>query len=62
MLTHARGREGTTKTIQRLLKRTEAHLPFGAQRLEGEVAVAALAARRREPERKSQLRRPEGFV
>ena len=34
--------------------------PARAKRMEGEVAVAALAARRREPERQSKLRRPEG--
>ena len=36
--------------------------PSRAKRMEGEVAVAALAARRREPERESKLRRPEGVT
>jgi DNA-nicking Smr family endonuclease len=36
--------------------------PTRAKRTEGEVAVAALVARRREPERESKLRRPEGVT
>jgi hypothetical protein len=42
MLTHARGREGTAKTIQRLLKLTEARLPLArVSALEEVVSLSA---------------------
>ena len=43
-----RGKKAGTKTLWRLLKQAQVRLPFGAERLEGEVAVAALAMRRPE--------------
>jgi hypothetical protein len=56
-----RGKKNSTKAGERLLLPAEARLPRACvSMLAGEMPKAALIARRRQPVRKSKLRRAEG--